>query len=546
MKILICEDDRISNVLFNTHLQKLGFKVTSVINGKTAYETYLNDKEINFLIINWVMPEMNGLELCFNIRSLKKDVIKDRIRPYIIMLTSNSSKLDVVQGLKSGADDFISKPFDKEILLLKVNVGKRILQAEQKNLLYNSIIKKELEKQRKYLKHAQVLQKNLNTAILPSSRFFNIKGFFMPCDALGGDFFDIHRYQHYLIIFIADYSGHGIKVAINAALCKSIADRHIHLLHKLKISKFFFLLNNDLLKYISGGDFCTAFACVIDEKNNIMYYCNANHPLPYIVRRKNNKPSFLDYENTKNFFLGILPNSNYQQNSVILEPNDRLYFYSDAIYEILKKDKLIFGIRELRKLLLTLPTHSLNKTLDKFISVFKKQNGQLPLRDDCTLIMLQQEQYYRKKKIFKNIDTLNKEMENIKKKLKRMEYDEDQCEEVLLVFQELFTNAFKHGNQHDISKKIDTEFYIDCQEVFFTIRDDGEGFDPMRINMPTEGKYFNQLLQEFDSGKSDKLFHGRGIWMAKKYTSRLSYNVKGNEVKAFFSKKEQKTKFYFH
>ena len=135
MKILIAEDDYISRNLLKKMLLEMGHEVIDTENGRQAWQK-LQEKPFKIVISDWIMPEMDGLELCRKIRSsFKKGYV------YIIMLTAKDRKTDLVDVFKAGADDYIPKPFDPEELRARVLTGERVVRLEERyNALANTLI----------------------------------------------------------------------------------------------------------------------------------------------------------------------------------------------------------------------------------------------------------------------------------------------------------------------------------------------------------------------------------------------------------------------
>lgn len=125
MKILIAEDDAVSRRLLQTYLTQWGHEVTQTTNGAAAWEL-CEYGDFPIVISDWMMPEMDGLELVRRIRS--------QVRPhyvYTILLTARTQKQDVVAGMDAGADDFISKPFHYGELRVRLREGERIIRLER-------------------------------------------------------------------------------------------------------------------------------------------------------------------------------------------------------------------------------------------------------------------------------------------------------------------------------------------------------------------------------------------------------------------------------
>jgi len=125
MKILIAEDDSMGNILLKRYLVKWGFEVVTVFDGVGAWEILQGDDAPRIAILDWMMPGLDGLEVCRRVRSLEDK--SDRYT-YIMILTARDKKEDVVQGMEAGADDYLIKPFHKEELRARINAGQRITE----------------------------------------------------------------------------------------------------------------------------------------------------------------------------------------------------------------------------------------------------------------------------------------------------------------------------------------------------------------------------------------------------------------------------------
>ncbi len=125
MKVLIAEDDMTSRLILDAVLKKWGFAPVLACDGKEAWEIMQSKDAPKLAILDWQMPEMNGIEVCQKVRK-----IDTSNPPYLIVLTSRDEKKDIVKALDAGANDFISKPYDNEELLARINVGTRMVQLQ--------------------------------------------------------------------------------------------------------------------------------------------------------------------------------------------------------------------------------------------------------------------------------------------------------------------------------------------------------------------------------------------------------------------------------
>jgi DNA-binding response OmpR family regulator len=121
MKILIAEDDDITRLLLGSALTNLGHDVREATNGREAWNAW-EGGEFPFIISDWMMPDLDGLEFCRRIRAERRTDYT-----YIVLLTARTGKANYLEAMSAGADDFITKPFQKDALAARVRVAERIL-----------------------------------------------------------------------------------------------------------------------------------------------------------------------------------------------------------------------------------------------------------------------------------------------------------------------------------------------------------------------------------------------------------------------------------
>ncbi len=151
MNILIAEDDAITRRRLQHFLEKWGHFVIPSENGLDALENFLS-KEVDMVITDWMMPEMNGLDLVKHVRS------RGREKPYVytILLTSRGDKEDVVKGLsEGGVDDYVVKPFEPDELRARLSVGERTVRLERALREYGEGLEKIVRKQTQLIRQTQ-------------------------------------------------------------------------------------------------------------------------------------------------------------------------------------------------------------------------------------------------------------------------------------------------------------------------------------------------------------------------------------------------------
>lgn len=125
MRILIAEDDWTTRSMLAAVLKKNGYDVVEAEDGAEALHVLQGDNAPRLAILDWMMPELDGVEACRQMRANDEDN-----PPYIILLTSRSRGCDVVEGLDAGADDYLVKPYDPNELLARIHVGQRIVALQ--------------------------------------------------------------------------------------------------------------------------------------------------------------------------------------------------------------------------------------------------------------------------------------------------------------------------------------------------------------------------------------------------------------------------------
>jgi putative two-component system response regulator len=133
MKVLITDDELVSRKKLEKHVTSMGHQVIVATNGKEALSLWIKHRP-DLVISDWVMPEMNGIEL---VREIKR--LQGSNYCYVIMITSQSETRDLVTGMEAGADDFIAKPFIKEELTVRIKAGERIINFESRDIVIFSM-----------------------------------------------------------------------------------------------------------------------------------------------------------------------------------------------------------------------------------------------------------------------------------------------------------------------------------------------------------------------------------------------------------------------
>jgi sigma-B regulation protein RsbU (phosphoserine phosphatase) len=319
IKILVVDDSVEILKMLHTSLKLEGYEVLEALDGKTAL-ALLEESIPDLIILDIFLPEMDGFEVCRRIR-------EKGLKVPIIMLTAQSDVEQRIKGLKSGADDYLGKPFSVSELLERIRVQLRHL--DEARLRAQELLKSQWDEINQGFKLAQGLQQPLGHSLTLPGLELGIQ--YLPVGKIGGDFYAIQETtKDRITIIIGDVVGKGVTASLLMASA-------FYLLHQLMMKNLspgdIFTRANEILRkdLQEMESFVAAFCGTWDRTTGKLTFCNAGHQLPLLIRKKDHKHVFL---NTHGFFLGAFPDGRYVEKEVILDKGDRLFFYTDGLSDL--------------------------------------------------------------------------------------------------------------------------------------------------------------------------------------------------------------------
>ena len=129
MNVLIADDSVVSRHLLKATIKKWGYGSVTAVDGKQAWEILQNNDAPRLVILDWMMPGFTGPQVCKMLRAKNREPYT-----YVLLLTSRHQKEDLIEGMDSGADDYLSKPFDQQELKVRLRAGRRIVELQQELL----------------------------------------------------------------------------------------------------------------------------------------------------------------------------------------------------------------------------------------------------------------------------------------------------------------------------------------------------------------------------------------------------------------------------
>jgi len=392
MKILVIENaPAIKNLILDT-LNQRGHELIFVADGKDAWCLINKRKDIRLILAEFNMPGMNGIELCKKIRSAKFPYYI-----YIMLMTTKNHKIEVISWIKEGADDILTKPFDRDELQIRVSAGKRIVQLEEDLLEKNKNLQMANEILRGNLVSGQEAQKSLLPSGFPEISNMEFAASFIPSAYGSGDIYNIFRLDETNIgLYNIDVSGHGVSAAFFSVCLNQRLSQGPHSfgLVKTPMSSPPFYDINSPIKVVTSLDeedmlgkygryFTMVYAIVNVETGGVFFY-RAGHNYPLLIKDKQNS-NYIEGGGPP-IGLGIALRKKREQD-IKLEAGDQLIFFSDGINDAFSpKSGKRYGLERARELLTGNYSEPLERSFDRLISDVQEFMEQGGFSDDISII----------------------------------------------------------------------------------------------------------------------------------------------------------------
>ena len=389
-RILVVDDSRPNRLIVKNILEKVGYDVILAEDGEQAL-ALAEEQSPDLILLDIVMPKMNGYEVCEELIQRRKAVAVP-----IIFLSSLDEKQEMIKGLDLGASDYITKPFDREEVLARVRAQLKIRALTRSLLLANRQLEEKQQRIDEDLKSANVMQRSLLPSEHVGIEHMEAAWAYIPCEAVGGDLFHFCRLdESHWGVYIFDVSGHGVPAAMVSVSVSQMLrpDTGLILKKKLDPPPFYEITSPGEVLSILDQQFpmerydryFTMVFAVVNVVTGEMTYSNAAHPPPLLLR-KSGELEKLEAGGTIIGLGGVLP---FDQSRVRLEDGDRLFLYSDGIVEYQNPAGELFGDDRFRDILVSSATQSVDQTVQNVMSSLKTFSEQQEPLDDISLVGLE-------------------------------------------------------------------------------------------------------------------------------------------------------------
>lgn len=378
--ILLVDDDELVLLSLELILSDKGYRVFNTSHSENILEIIEREK-IDLIVLDYYLYGVNGVEILSKIRSVELFA-----HIPILMLTSEESPDIIENCLDSGATDFIIKPVIPKVLLARIRSAlsnrEYILQIEsQKKEISDSKEKlsEALASLEKDLRKARNIQETLIPKNFISSRSCKMFNYYKPMNEVGGDFFSFLEKEDTIDLLFGDVSGHGISsamVSCMAVLCFQTMDRNN------QIEEEFKYLHQTLFSYVKGH-YITGIYLRLDTKNKILQYAYAGHHPAILIR--NNQLIELEGKGTP---LILMREFITTSNSIQLEKGDKIFLFSDGLYEIYNLNNEFYGSEQFLEKVKDMCHLQGNDFLKSIFNFSINYSGNV-VKDDMTLLLIE-------------------------------------------------------------------------------------------------------------------------------------------------------------
>ncbi len=315
-KLLLVDDNPVNLQMLYQLLDKPGLRLLVAKTGKAALE--ITKKTLpDLILLDIMMPGIDGFEVC---RRLKTDPVTRPIP--VIFLSALDDTADKVKGLQLGAVDFVSKPFQPEEVIARVNTHLTLHR-----------LAREVQTQRDRLVHELKVVSNLQRELLPKTLpdvpGMNLAVYYDTSLYAGGDYFDVVKLNDGRCgLLVADAEGHSapaaVMMAMTCALFRSCPELHG------QPGKVIDYINHNLCN-VNKESFVTAIYGLYDDADRTLQIARAGHPLPILFRPSEGKARELACDGV--FLMGVDVYKNVPVSTIALEKGDRFLLYTDGVTE---------------------------------------------------------------------------------------------------------------------------------------------------------------------------------------------------------------------
>ena len=375
--ILVVDDEPDLEILltqkFRRKIRKGEMKLIFAQNGVQALEKLQSHDNIDMILSDINMPEMDGLTLLHQLNSLHLDL-------RAVIVTAYGDMKNIRTAMNRGAFDFVTKPIDFDDLEKTISKTLQHLEVMREALQSRD----ELVALRQELGVAAKMQESILPTDFPDDPRYDLHAWMTPAREVGGDFYDFFKLENdKLALIVADVSGKGVPAALFMMVSRTLMKGTA--IGNPDPAKCMAEVNDLLAESNEESMFVTVFYTSFDPATGLLAYANGGHNLPYVVKASG---EVRKVESESGLVLGVMPGFEFPGGSLVLEPGDTFFLYTDGVTEAMNEDGEEFGDDALAKALAECADAGAADVRRHVVEAVRRHAGEAPQSDDITCLAL--------------------------------------------------------------------------------------------------------------------------------------------------------------
>lgn len=375
--VLVVDDNVLNLELLKQDLGDSGYRVQAVRSGYDALKSV--ERQIpDIVLLDIMMPGMSGLEVLQHLR----DKPETHDIP-VILVTAKSQSQDIVHGLGAGANDYVTKPIDFDVLNARMQTQLRVKSLQRALAQQNDRIRRDLQEARRVqlslMPSSETLQQVYNTyglRILSHNR---------ASEMLGGDFWDvINLADGSLGLLMADFAGHGVIPAFNTFRIKTFLHSSCSGISNCGLALA--RINALLVRELPRNDFATCIYCQYVPELRRISFANAGHPAPLLFRKATKVLKTLP---SGGYPVGLFPDAEFTETDETLEPGDVLLLLTDGLLKLAGSERELYGMARLQEAIKRSAGGGVNDVHDCLLEDIRSFAGDGTPNDDLTFMLIE-------------------------------------------------------------------------------------------------------------------------------------------------------------
>ncbi|MFH1762464.1 MAG: SpoIIE family protein phosphatase [bacterium] len=335
-------------------------------------------KSFDLILLDYNLPDISGIELI--------EKIQQRCTTPVIMVTGEDNSEIAFAAIDKGAFDYVVKAGDYlKTLPVVINKTLKQVKIERENIRLQKEKDRYLESINDELDMAKKIQDSLVPMPLPEIDGLRLAARYIPTGKIGGDMFDIFTLKDDLIaLFMFDVSGHGVPAALICSMFKILLRQELE--RETSPAQILTNVNNSYFNVFKFDNFITVFLAIFNKADGSLKFSRGGHPYPIVFRKNSNRLQILD---TDGFAIGMERNPDYKEKTLYLKKGDRLFLFTDGIYEVFNLNHKMMGIHGFHSVIRKIRDLDIDDFLIKLVEVYENYKATMVNEDDISLLMIE-------------------------------------------------------------------------------------------------------------------------------------------------------------